>query len=325
MTHDDDLPPKPGDPESATHRRLRTFPHVPNDVLMHPWDLRATTTLGKVPGLALATRKMMEYGLERIFYLENTADNVRVTDKMFPRLRRYLLWGCKILGVEEPELYVSNEPVPNAYTYGHTRPFIVLTSGLVDMLDEQERLFVIGHELGHIKFGHVLYTVLAENIRVVIDIIGRATLGVGSLLGTGLALPLLDWYRKAELSADRAALLCVQHVHEARRRLGRARGADADRRIHAPDPGLRGGRRVDAQPDLQGVAHRVSYASVPDHAGQPSRPVDRERRVQEGHRARALRATRPNRRSIHRLGGWDATLRAAAALRPSRPGRPRRP
>jgi Zn-dependent protease with chaperone function len=210
MTHDDDLPPKPGDPESATHRRLRTFPHVPNDVLMHPWDLRATTTLGKVPGLALATRKMMEYGLERIFYLENTADNVRVTDKMFPRLRRYLLWGCKILGVEEPELYVSNEPVPNAYTYGHTRPFIVLTSGLVDMLDEQERLFVIGHELGHIKFGHVLYTVLAENIRVVIDIIGRATLGVGSLLGTGLALPLLDWYRKAELSADRAALLCVQ-------------------------------------------------------------------------------------------------------------------
>lgn len=200
---------KPSEPET-TRRRLRTFPNLDPHQLMHPWDVKATAALGKVPGLQLATRKMMEYGLERLFYLENTADNVRVTDTMFPRLHRYLQWGCKILGVQEPEMYVNMEPVPNAYTYGHTRPFIVLTSGLVDLLDEQERLFVIGHELGHIKFGHVLYTVLAENIRVVIDIIGRATLGVGSLLGTGLALPLLDWYRKAELSADRAALLCTQ-------------------------------------------------------------------------------------------------------------------
>lgn len=205
MTHDDI------EPEGGTRRRLRTFRHLPNEALMHPWDQKATTALGKVPGLGLATRKVMEYGLERIFYLENTADNVRVTDKMFPRLHRYLQWGCKILGIDhEPEMYVTNDPVPNAYTYGHTRPFIVLTSGLIDMLDEQERLFVIGHELGHIRFGHVLYTVLAENIKFIIDLIGRATLGVGSLLGTGLALPLLDWYRKAELSADRAALLCAQ-------------------------------------------------------------------------------------------------------------------
>lgn len=206
MTDDIDT----SDPQAPTRRRLRTFRHLDPEQVMHPWDAKATASLRRVPGFELATRKMMEYGLERIFYLENTADNVRVTDCMFPRLRRYLQWGCKILGVEEPEMYVTMDPVPNAYTYGHTRPFVVLTSGLVDMLDEQERMFVIGHELGHIKFGHVLYTVLAENIRVVIDLIGKATLGVGSLLGTGLALPLLDWYRKAELSADRAALLCVQ-------------------------------------------------------------------------------------------------------------------
>jgi Zn-dependent protease with chaperone function len=227
MMHDDS-DPKPGDAEGGTRRRLRTFRHLPNEALMHPWDRKATTTLGKVPGLSLATRKIMEYGLERIFYLENTADNVRVTDKMFPRLHRYLQWSCKILGIDsEPEMYVSMEPVPNAYTYGHTRPFIVLTSGLVDMLEEQERLFVIGHELGHIKFGHVLYTVLAENIRVVIDLIGRATLGVGSLLGTGLALPLLDWYRKAELSADRAALLCVQDKQVAFRTFMKLAGGSA--------------------------------------------------------------------------------------------------
>lgn len=200
----------PGADGSARKRRLRTFRDVPVDKLMHPWDLKATRALGRVPGFELVTRKIMEFGLERVLYLENLADNVRVGPKMFPRLHQYLQWGCKILGVDEPEMYVNMNPEPNAFTYGHTRPFIVLTSGLVDMLDGEERFYVIGHELGHIKFGHVLYTVLAENLKTVLEIIGKATLGIGALLGTGLALPLLDWYRKAELSADRAALLCVQ-------------------------------------------------------------------------------------------------------------------
>jgi len=131
---------------------------------------------------------------------------------MFPRLYRCLGWGCKILDVEEPELYVNMDPAPNAFTYGHTRPFIVLTSGLIDMLDDEERFFVVGHELGHIKARHVLYTVLARNIADIVEMIGRATLGFGSLLGQGLVLALHNWYRQAELTADRAGLLCVQDL-----------------------------------------------------------------------------------------------------------------
>jgi Zn-dependent protease with chaperone function len=132
---------------------------------------------------------------------------------MFPRLHRALGWGCKILDVEEPELYVNLDPVPNAYTFGHTKPFIVLTSGLIDMLDDEERFFVVAHELGHIKAGHVLYTVLARNIASIVEMIGRATLGVGALLGQGLVLALHNWYRDAELTADRAGLLCVQDLN----------------------------------------------------------------------------------------------------------------
>ena len=199
------------EPRADTARRkLKTFPDLDPALVMHPWDLSATRALGKVPGLEMLTKKVMEYGFERVFYLENTADNVRVGEKMFPRLHRLLRWSCKILGVEEPEMYVSTDPVPNAYTYGHKRPFIVVTSGLVDMLDEHEQMFVIAHELGHIRFGHVLYTVLARNLSVILELIGKATLGIGQLVGFGLALPLFDWYRKAELSADRAGLLCVQ-------------------------------------------------------------------------------------------------------------------
>jgi Zn-dependent protease with chaperone function len=191
-------------------RKLKTYPGLDAAAFMHPWDVQATASLRAVPGFDLVIRKVMEYSLERVFYLQNTADNVRVTPKMFPRLHRQLVWGCKILGVDEPELYVTVDPVPNAYTYGSTRPFIVVTSGLLDMLDEEERFFVIAHELGHIKCEHVLYTVVAENMATILQVVGTATLGLGALLGGGLALALYDWYRKAELSADRAALLAVQ-------------------------------------------------------------------------------------------------------------------
>ncbi len=198
--------------EPSTKRQLKTFPGLTADAFMHPWDVQASRALKSVPGFDTVVRKIMEYGFERVYYLGNIADNVRVTEVMFPRLHRTLLWGCKILGVDVPELYVSMDEQPNAFTYGHTRPFIVMTSGLLDMLSEQERLYVIGHELGHIKCGHVLYTVMAENMAAMLGLLGKATLGIGSLVGMGLAVPLYDWYRKAELSADRAALLCVQDL-----------------------------------------------------------------------------------------------------------------
>lgn len=193
-------------------KQLRTFPDLSAEGFQHEDDVAATETLQSLPGFDTVMSKIMEYGFERVFYLENVADNVRVTKSMFPRLHKSLGWGCKILGLPEPELYVNLDPVPNAFTYGHKKPFIVLTSGLIDMLDDEERFFVISHELGHIKAGHVLYTVLARNIAAIVAALGRATLGLGSLLGAGLELALYDWYRKAELTADRAGLLCVQDI-----------------------------------------------------------------------------------------------------------------
>jgi Zn-dependent protease with chaperone function len=191
-------------------RKLITFPGLSAADFQHPDDVQATEALRSVPGLDTIVAKVLEYGFERIYYLDNVAGNVRVGPRQFARLYKALTWGCKILDVEEPEMYVTLDPVPNAFTFGHTRPFIVLTSGLVDMLDDEERFFVVAHELGHIKAEHVLYTVLAKNIAAIMTIIGQATLGIGALLGQGLVIALNDWFRKAELTADRAGLLCVQ-------------------------------------------------------------------------------------------------------------------
>ena len=193
-------------------RKLHALKGLEADEVQHPSDVAATVALKKVPGLDKAIAKIMEYGLERLYYLDNIASNVRVTKDMFGRTYTQLEWGCKILEVDEPELYVTVDPVPNAWTYGHTQPFITLTSGLVDMLDEEELFFVIAHELGHIKAGHVLYTIIARTIAAIMAMIGQATLGIGALLGQGLVFALLEWYRKAELTSDRAGLLCTQDI-----------------------------------------------------------------------------------------------------------------
>ncbi|HKE14016.1 MAG TPA: peptidase M48, partial [Kofleriaceae bacterium] len=87
-------------------RRLRILPGITAAEFQHPSDIKATDALKAVPGLDKALSKIMEYGLERLYYLDNIGSNVRVTKNMFPRMYRSLSWGCKILDVEEPELYV---------------------------------------------------------------------------------------------------------------------------------------------------------------------------------------------------------------------------
>lgn len=206
---------EPDEPR-AKKRKLRLLPGLDVEDFRHPSDARATEALKRIPGLDKVLAKVLEYGLERLYYVDNVASNLRVTPKMFGRLHRSLTWASKILDVPEPELYVTVDPVPNAFTYGHTRPFITVTSGLVDLLDDEQLFFVIGHEMGHIKAGHVLYGTMARNIAAVVQLLGQATLGLGALLGQGLVIALYEWYRCAELTADRAALLCVQDIEPAR-------------------------------------------------------------------------------------------------------------
>jgi Zn-dependent protease with chaperone function len=213
---DDDANGGEGPGDGKKRRKLRPLTGLTAEELRHPTDTRATDALKKIPGLDKLIAKILEYGLERVFYVESIASNLRVTPKMFGRLHRSLTWSCKILDLPEPEMYVTVNPVPNAWTFGHTKPFVTLTSGLIDMLSDEELFFVISHEVGHIKAGHVLYGTMAQNIRALVALLGELTFGVGALLGRGLMIALYEWYRCAELTADRAALLCVQDLEPAR-------------------------------------------------------------------------------------------------------------
>jgi Zn-dependent protease with chaperone function len=207
---------EPANGDGKKKRKLRTFGKIDIETFRHPSDAKATDALKRIPGLDKVLAKILEYGLERLYYVDNVASNLRVTPKMFPRLHKSLTWATKILDVPEPEMYVTLDPIPNAWTYGHTKPFITLTSGLIDTMSDEELFFVIGHEVGHIKAGHVLYGTMARNIAAIVAMIGQATLGIGAWFGQGLVIGLYEWFRCAELTADRCALLCVQDLEPAR-------------------------------------------------------------------------------------------------------------
>lgn len=111
-----------------------------------------------------------------------------------------------------PELYIEWDYSINASVNGVENPILVLTSGATELLKDLELLWLIGHEMRHIKSGHVLFHTMAEMLPLIGGVVGGATLGIGTLISSGMQIPLLNWYRKSEFTADRAGLLACQDV-----------------------------------------------------------------------------------------------------------------
>jgi Zn-dependent protease with chaperone function len=187
-----------------------TFPELDVSAFQHPQDREATENLRRIIGFERVVAKFIELRYERLLYLFNVGSAVRVSENQYPRLHNMLCEACAILDVPQPALYVTRNPFANAFTFGHNKPYVMLYSGLLDFLSDDEVLAAIGHELGHIKCGHVLYNTMAILIRDVIAIISQFTLGVGRIVGASIEVGLMEWRRRSELSADRAALLVVQ-------------------------------------------------------------------------------------------------------------------
>ncbi|MEO8953987.1 MAG: M48 family metallopeptidase [Ktedonobacteraceae bacterium] len=195
---------------AAQPKARRRFPGLDAAVLQHPYDRAALNALQKIPGLDIIVRKFIELFPERVAYIQNVAQTIRVGKTQCPQLYAQLREACSILDVREPELYVAHNPLPNAWTSGHDHPYIVVTSGLLDLMNEDEIMAVIGHELGHIKSGHVLYRTIALCITLLLTVVGDMTLGIGRLIGRSLEATLLEWYRMSEFTGDRAGLLVIQ-------------------------------------------------------------------------------------------------------------------
>jgi Zn-dependent protease with chaperone function len=195
-------------PAAAAAGRVK-LPGIHPSAFEHPLDKTALETLRKTPGLDLLLKKISAVYLERIVRLTYTANSLRLSPTQCPKIYESLQEAASVLDMKEPELYLMQDPFPNAFAVGMEKHTIVVTSGLVDLLTEDELRAVLGHELGHIKSGHMLYRSMAIFL-IVIGVVAVRNLPFLSLITEALKYALFDWFRKSELSADRAGLLVSQ-------------------------------------------------------------------------------------------------------------------
>lgn len=174
----------------------------------HPADRAALNTLRAIPGFQQVVNKIAsvfgERGVRHLF----TANAVRVGPTQRPDLDA--LWTEVLQTMDwptRPQLYVTQTPNVNAGAVGFGDPFVVINSASIEHLTREELRVLLAHELGHIMSGHVTYRTIAQII-LLVGVQNLPFLAGIALLPFQMAI--LEWYRKSELSCDRASLLGTQ-------------------------------------------------------------------------------------------------------------------
>ncbi|MBN9502222.1 MAG: hypothetical protein BGO01_19255 [Armatimonadetes bacterium 55-13] len=188
------------------------FEGIAAEAFIADTDRWALDKLKRIPLLPQVIQKFYELGLDRWFYCYNMSMSVRCGPTQYKTLYDIMRESAAVLDMPEPELYLTSNPFPNAWTSGVERPYITLRSSIVDTLTDEELFHLIGHELGHIKAKHVLYKSVGAVLFPLLEMIGRRTFGLGDVATIGLILAYEEWSRQAEITADRAGLLVSQSL-----------------------------------------------------------------------------------------------------------------
>lgn len=202
---------------------LSSEPHlkwdfVHPDAYSHPLDRQALQALRQIPGIDMILKKLLELTYERMYRVMCNATSLQVSQNQFADLDTKLEIVCQTLGVKKPKLYVSvtndfgGMPI-NAMTTGVDDPFIIIYAGLLERMSDEEIFAILAHEVGHIHNQHLLYTIAARTLLMLMaTVLGQTPVGaLLNTIGIPIRIALIMWYQKAELTCDRAALLVTQN------------------------------------------------------------------------------------------------------------------
>ncbi len=160
---------------------------------------RATFESAKPVELAVASSVRI---FKQVWRGQLLGSAVKVGERQFPRIQGIAKECAETLGITTPQVYIVNNPTLNAATYGtDEESFIMVHSALVDHYKDEELRMVIGHECGHIHNKHVVYLTTLHYLRMV------AQMYLGPLV-MPVVLTLNAWSRRAEITCDRAGMLC---------------------------------------------------------------------------------------------------------------------
>ena len=103
------------------------------------------------------------------------------------------------LAMPRVEMFVTQDPVMNAYAFGFARPYcIVLNSGSIRYLTQDELKAIVVHEMAHIKYGHTT----ASAYLLPFLSMPFVSIVTGWIAGF--------WNRRTELTSDRLALMYLE-------------------------------------------------------------------------------------------------------------------
>lgn len=181
----------------------------------YPGDQKVLKTLGYVTPVTLAVEATVRLQ-KSLLRSEILGSTVKVTDRQFPELYRITADCARRLEIPMPTVYVSPEVgVMNAATFGTNEDaFIIVNGVLIDHLSDEELHFVIGHECGHIQNNHVVYLTALHYLLYSANLFVR-------WIVTPAVMALSSWSRRAEITCDRAGLLCCGDLGPATSALAR--------------------------------------------------------------------------------------------------------
>ena len=178
----------------------------------HRFDREALESVRKLPGFDSVVNFVLDWTMIKWHVVQLCGSNYHVTKESCPELYNMVHESAETLDIDRlPEIYTQWSYGINAYTTGYKdNTILVLQSGSVDLMPDPELTFVIGHEMGHIKSGHVLYHMMVQFFAQIIS----STVLAGKFI-VPIQLGLNYWYRMSEFTADRAGLLACQDLEAA--------------------------------------------------------------------------------------------------------------
>lgn len=193
---------------------MPTYTGISSEAFRHPLDRQAEQALRNLPGFDLIARKFVEFVYERPQLVYLMGNTIQVGPRQYSTIYQIFRECVRDLDIyPEPALFVSQNPQANSYALGQENPYIVINTGLLDLLDEAEIRTVLAHELGHIKCGHTILIQMAMWAMSAASALGELTFGIGNFVSQALIYAFFEWRRKAELTADRAALLVMDDLN----------------------------------------------------------------------------------------------------------------
>lgn len=177
----------------------------------HPGEKIAMATLKSIPLLDVIMGKIFDAQIQVDMYAETVANCFRITEKTNPRVYGLYKLALARLGIEEEyPLFTKLDYSYNAHTTGVTKPYIILNSSVISDFSDTELLNLIGHELGHIKSGHMLYHNIAASLNSILGSFGQ----IAQATSVALQYALMEWSRNSEYTADRAGLIATGIVED---------------------------------------------------------------------------------------------------------------